>query len=95
MAQNECEISQNLNKINDDDANKKLQHNWCPGNQTKCRGETVAVSGCDQIFMEDKAESALPIIDPWIHFLTRIVYLSHPILDINRVAGMPSLVSKF
>jgi len=57
MAQNECEISQNLNKINDDDANKKLQHNWCPGNQTKCRGETVAVSGCDQIFMEGKAES--------------------------------------
>ena len=57
-------VSQNLNEIDDDDANKKVQHNWCPGNQTKCRGETVAVSGCDQIFMEGKAESALPITDP-------------------------------
>jgi len=85
-AQNEWKISQNLNEIDDDDSNQKVQLNWCPGNQTKRRGETIAVSGCDQIFMEGKAESALPIIDPSIHFLPCIVYFSLPIVDRNRVA---------
>jgi len=55
MAQNECKISQNLNEIDDDNGNKKVQLNWCPGNQTKFRG-TVTVKGCDRIFMEGKAE---------------------------------------
>ena len=68
-AQNEWEISQNLNEIDDDDGNQNVQLNWCPGNKIKRRGETLEVSGCDQIFMEGKAESAIPIIDPSIFFL--------------------------
>jgi len=34
-AQNEWGILQNLNEIDDDDGNKKIQLSWCPGNQIK------------------------------------------------------------
>ena len=29
MAQNECEISRNFNKIDDDDGSSRVQFNWC------------------------------------------------------------------
>ena len=94
-AQNECYISQNLNDINYDDGNKKVQLNWCPRNQTKCRGETVPVSGCDQIFMKGKAEIVHQPSNPPPIPLIGIVNLSLPIVDRNRVAGKLSRASKF
>jgi len=94
-AQKECEISQNLNEVDDDDGNKKVLVNWCPRNQTKCRGETVAVSGCDQNFMEGRAESAYQSSTPRSNSPLCIANLSLPIVDRNRVAGKLSRVGKF
>jgi len=36
-AQNECEISRNMNEIDDDDGSKEVRLNWCLWSQTSMK----------------------------------------------------------